>query len=200
MSPTVIAAVVVVVCGGAWILLMAYSTVAARRRVALEAGRELQPGEAARDLPWPAARLLGREDVMGVTRRQFLNRMTVGGIVVGLAQFGMASLDFLWPRLRGGFGATIDVVRRRRPAGGAAGHPGAQVHRRRAVLADAARGQPGGGRQGPRLQGCQHPGHRHLCPVPQVPPPGVQRAVVHAVEVVRVPVPRIEVLLQRRVP
>jgi cytochrome b6-f complex iron-sulfur subunit len=109
MSPTVIAAIVIVLSGGAWLVLMAYSTMVARRREALEEWRELQPGEAAREAPWPAARLLGREDVMGVTRRQFLNRMTVGGVVVGLAQFGMASLDFLWPRLRGGFGAKIDV-------------------------------------------------------------------------------------------
>ncbi|MGH2720056.1 MAG: ubiquinol-cytochrome c reductase iron-sulfur subunit [Actinomycetota bacterium] len=109
MSPTMVAALVVVVSGGAWIVLVGYAGVAARRREAREAGGELRPGQAARELPWPAARLLGREDVSGVTRRQFLNRITVGGILVGLAQFGMASIDFLWPRLRGGFGATIDV-------------------------------------------------------------------------------------------
>jgi cytochrome b6-f complex iron-sulfur subunit len=109
MSPTILAAVVVVLSGGAWIVLMGYSTMAARRREALENRRELQPGEPARTAPYPAARLQGREDAVGVTRRQFLNRMAVSGIVVGLTQFGMASLDFLWPRLRGGFGAKIDV-------------------------------------------------------------------------------------------
>jgi cytochrome b6-f complex iron-sulfur subunit len=109
MSAGPLAGLVVVLSGGAWIVLMAYSTVAARRQEAMEEWRAVQPGEAARQAPWPAARLQGREDVMGVTRRQFLNRMTVSGIVIGLAQFGMASMDFLWPRLRGGFGAKIDV-------------------------------------------------------------------------------------------
>jgi cytochrome b6-f complex iron-sulfur subunit len=101
MNPTVIAVLVVVLSAGAWTLLMSYATVAARRREGIEAS--------AGPAPWPAARLEGREDVTDVTRRQFLNRVTAGGIVVSLAQFGMASLDFLWPRLRGGFGAKIDV-------------------------------------------------------------------------------------------
>lgn len=109
MSGGLLAGLVVVLSGGAWIVLMAYSAVAARRQEAMEEWRQLQPGDPARQAPYPAARLRGSEDVMGVTRRQFLNRMTVAGIVVGLAQFGMASMDFLWPRLRGGFGAKIDV-------------------------------------------------------------------------------------------
>jgi cytochrome b6-f complex iron-sulfur subunit len=109
MSAGILAGLVVILSGGAWIVLMAYSTMAARRQEAIEEWRELQPGDPARQAPYPAARLQGREDVMGVTRRQFLNRMTVAGILIGLAQFGMASLDFLWPRLRGGFGAKIDV-------------------------------------------------------------------------------------------
>jgi cytochrome b6-f complex iron-sulfur subunit len=109
MSPVVLAILVIVLSGGAWIGLLGYSQMQARRQQALEEWRELQPGEAARVAPYPAARLKGREDIMGVTRRQFLNRATVTGIVIGLAQFGMASIDFLWPRLRGGFGAKIDV-------------------------------------------------------------------------------------------
>jgi cytochrome b6-f complex iron-sulfur subunit len=109
MSGGLLAGLVVVLSGGAWIVLMAYSSVAARRQAAIEEWRQLQPGEAARQAPYPAARLRGADDIMGVTRRQFLNRMTVAGILIGLAQFGMASMDFLWPRLRGGFGAKIDV-------------------------------------------------------------------------------------------
>jgi cytochrome b6-f complex iron-sulfur subunit len=109
MNPGLLAGVVVVLSGGAWIVLMEYSAVATRRQEALEEWRELKPGETAPQAPWPAARLQGREDTMGVTRRQFMNRLVVGGMVIGLAQFGMASIDFLWPRLRGGFGAKIDV-------------------------------------------------------------------------------------------
>jgi cytochrome b6-f complex iron-sulfur subunit len=109
MSPTIIAALVLVLSLGAWAVLLGYSTMVARRREAADEWRELQPGETARSTPYPAARLQSSEDVASVTRRQFLNRATVGGIVVGLAQFGMASMDFLWPRLRGGFGAKIDV-------------------------------------------------------------------------------------------
>ena len=109
MKPTIIAALVIVLSAGAWVVLMGYSTMVARRREAMQEWAQLQPGDPARQAPYPAPRLQGREDAVGVTRRQFLNRVTVGGIVVGLAQFGMASLDFLWPRLRGGFGAKIDV-------------------------------------------------------------------------------------------
>ncbi|MGD9794061.1 MAG: ubiquinol-cytochrome c reductase iron-sulfur subunit [Acidimicrobiia bacterium] len=48
---------------------------------------------------------------IGVTRRQFLNR--ANGIMMGLAVsgFGAACLAFLWPVLRGGFGAKINIGR-----------------------------------------------------------------------------------------
>jgi cytochrome b6-f complex iron-sulfur subunit len=48
---------------------------------------------------------------IGVTRRQFLNR--ANGIMMGLAisGFGAACLAFLWPVLKGGFGAKINIGR-----------------------------------------------------------------------------------------
>src|SRR4051812_3218511 len=46
-------------------------------------------------------------ETLGVTRRQFLNRGVVGAFGIGLGGFGLASLAFLWPSLKGGFGSKI---------------------------------------------------------------------------------------------
>jgi cytochrome b6-f complex iron-sulfur subunit len=44
----------------------------------------------------------------GVTRRQFFNRGILGIFGIFLAQFGIAALAFMWPRLRsGGFGSKV---------------------------------------------------------------------------------------------
>ncbi len=49
-------------------------------------------------------------EAMGVTRRQFFNRGILGVFGLFLAQFGIASLAFLWPRLKsGGFGSKVNV-------------------------------------------------------------------------------------------
>lgn len=45
----------------------------------------------------------------GVLRRQFLNRAMAGTFFSVLGVFGLASLGFLWPRVKGGFGADIDA-------------------------------------------------------------------------------------------
>ncbi|MFQ5517123.1 MAG: hypothetical protein ACE5E8_06065, partial [Acidimicrobiia bacterium] len=46
----------------------------------------------------------------GVTRRMFFNRSLSGLWGLFLLQFGLASLAFLWPKLRGGgFGGRIEV-------------------------------------------------------------------------------------------
>lgn len=47
------------------------------------------------------------DDVTGVTRRQFLNRAYLAGVAVGLSNFALASLDYLWPRSTGGYGGKI---------------------------------------------------------------------------------------------
>ncbi|MBT8208203.1 MAG: Rieske 2Fe-2S domain-containing protein [Acidimicrobiia bacterium] len=49
------------------------------------------------------------KDEYDVTRRQFLNRSLVGIFGIFLAQFAIAGLAFFWPKLKGGFGAKIDV-------------------------------------------------------------------------------------------
>lgn len=45
----------------------------------------------------------------GVLRRQFLNRAMAGTFFSVLGVFGLASLSFAWPRVKGGFGADIDA-------------------------------------------------------------------------------------------
>ena len=45
-----------------------------------------------------------------VTRRQFFNRGILGIFGIFLAQFGIATLAFMWPRLRsGGFGSKVNA-------------------------------------------------------------------------------------------
>lgn len=49
-------------------------------------------------------------DAYGVTRRQFFNRGILGIFGLFLAQFGIASLAFMWPRLKsGGFGSKVNA-------------------------------------------------------------------------------------------
>jgi cytochrome b6-f complex iron-sulfur subunit len=48
-------------------------------------------------------------ETLGVTRRQFLNRSTVGVSVFGLSAFGASIIGFLWPSSSGGFGSKIRV-------------------------------------------------------------------------------------------
>lgn len=57
----------------------------------------------------PVAWVPPDEDVLGVTRRQFFNRSIVTFWLVGLGGFGTAVLAFLWPKLGGGFGSTINI-------------------------------------------------------------------------------------------
>lgn len=69
-------------------------------------------GEAAAEEP-PHDPLLEREAVtsaeMGVTRRSFFNRSLLAIFGIFLGQFAIASLAFLWPKLKGGFGTPINV-------------------------------------------------------------------------------------------
>jgi cytochrome b6-f complex iron-sulfur subunit len=71
-----------------------------------EAGEQAEP-------PPPSDPLMEREDVsaaeFGQTRRSFFNRALLAIFGIFLAQFGIASLAMLWPRLSGGFGTPINV-------------------------------------------------------------------------------------------
>ena len=48
-------------------------------------------------------------EVIGVNRRQFLNRSIVGTSAFGLSAFGASLIAFLWPSSSGGFGSRIRV-------------------------------------------------------------------------------------------
>lgn len=123
MSPQVLAGLVIAVSVAAWFGFLGYITLFRRKEAegtipvpeaeAGLAGATPAPGAAGYVLEAPVARRerarRPEEDAQGITRRQFLNRAWVTSILVGLAQFSMASLDFLYPRLRGGLGSKITV-------------------------------------------------------------------------------------------
>jgi cytochrome b6-f complex iron-sulfur subunit len=48
-------------------------------------------------------------ETLGVSRRQFLNRSIVNLMGFSLGVFGLASIAFLWPQAKGGFGSKIKV-------------------------------------------------------------------------------------------
>ena len=60
------------------------------------------------DVPEPRPLLRG-PDLSDVGRRKFLLRALGFAFLAGLGQFALASIDFLFPRLRGGFGAKIEA-------------------------------------------------------------------------------------------
>jgi cytochrome b6-f complex iron-sulfur subunit len=90
----------------AWLLFMAYLW--ARPEAAPRIGSILVPSQARPGLGQgsTALRVRGRrhDETAGVTRRQFLNRAYVAAVLVGLANFALASLDYLWPRAVEGAG------------------------------------------------------------------------------------------------
>jgi cytochrome b6-f complex iron-sulfur subunit len=87
------------------------TTVLRPSRAAAAARTQPAPAEAA-DAPPPVDPLETRPEISAedydVTRRQFLNRGILGVFGIFLAQFGIAALAFMWPRLRsGGFGSKV---------------------------------------------------------------------------------------------
>jgi len=54
-----------------------------------------------------ASREPATEEDLGVTRRQFFNRGIVAGILLATADLGAASLAFIWPSSKGGYGGKI---------------------------------------------------------------------------------------------
>lgn len=119
MSAGVVAGLVVAVSLAAWAAFMAFLALGGKRHLAEAEEEEVLEGaavagtpgyvvELATPEPKPKARRV-EDDAAGVTRRQFLNRGLSVGLLTGLAQFSIASLDFLFPRLRGGLGTKITV-------------------------------------------------------------------------------------------
>jgi cytochrome b6-f complex iron-sulfur subunit len=70
-----------------------------------EAGRELVAAGPSAPVPFVPP----DPEALGVSRRQFLNRGIVTGMVLGLSGFGASVLAFLWPQVKGGFGSKITV-------------------------------------------------------------------------------------------
>ena len=104
------AAVVVASSVVAWALFMAY--LRARPEAAPRVESSLAPAQSAVSAPGTIIERTPRprssaNDVAGVTRRQFLNRAYVAAVLVGLFNFALASLDYLWPRNAGGLGGKL---------------------------------------------------------------------------------------------
>lgn len=145
MSPGTIALVVVAASILAFALFMVNVTIRRQRQANAGEGRpetgppstELEPKPSVRPQPAEA----GQTDItvqtvpkpqrkpltpeqMAVSRRQFLNRSWTASFAAFLGFFGMGSLSFLWPKLTGGFGTTInagnydDILKQVGPEGG----------------------------------------------------------------------------------
>ena len=56
---------------------------------------------------WSASRITA--NAYGVTRRKFFNRALAAVFGLFLAQFALASLWFVWPKLKGGFGTPVNA-------------------------------------------------------------------------------------------
>jgi cytochrome b6-f complex iron-sulfur subunit len=107
------------------VLAAALFTVAWRREDAVSAPverprrvrrtREPEPApepEAEEEVPLDPLETRPEIDAAGydVTRRQFFNRGVLGVFGIFLAQFGIAALAFMWPKLRsGGFGSKVNA-------------------------------------------------------------------------------------------
>jgi cytochrome b6-f complex iron-sulfur subunit len=57
----------------------------------------------------PAVYVPPDPEVVGFTRRQFLNRSSIVLMIAAISSFGAACVAFLWPKLSGGFGSKITV-------------------------------------------------------------------------------------------
>jgi cytochrome b6-f complex iron-sulfur subunit len=94
-----IIAIVVIVVVDVFAIVFGLSFVRARReqRAREDAATAAALGEARPTAPKP------------VSRRDFFRRSLVSSVLLYSAQFGGATLAFLWPNLRGGFGAVINA-------------------------------------------------------------------------------------------
>jgi cytochrome b6-f complex iron-sulfur subunit len=76
--------------------------------VAARTGTAVEPAVDRAPAPWSPP----DPEAIGVSRRQFLNRATVGLMGAGLGTFAAASfVAFLWPTATGGFGGRVPVGR-----------------------------------------------------------------------------------------
>lgn len=80
---------------------------AIERAVAAERRHQLLP--ATRQAAPPSASTPPGPELVGVTRRQFLNRSILNMVLLALSGLGSATLAFLWPRPSGAFGSKVTL-------------------------------------------------------------------------------------------
>ncbi|HEX9717948.1 MAG TPA: Rieske 2Fe-2S domain-containing protein, partial [Actinomycetota bacterium] len=100
LSTGTVAALVVIVVIDLFAMVFGLSFVRARRAARAEVAAPGAPtvrGEAPPKAPRP------------VTRREFFRRSLLASLGVFTAEFGGATLAFLWPSLKGGFGSLINA-------------------------------------------------------------------------------------------
>jgi cytochrome b6-f complex iron-sulfur subunit len=98
------AIIIVAALVGLFLLLLVGAFI--RSRQAATVFREAAAGKVARpepETPKPAKR------PSPVSRRDFFRRSLLASIGLFSAEFGLASIAFVWPNLRGGFGSVVDV-------------------------------------------------------------------------------------------
>ena len=98
LSSGTIAALVVIAVVDLFAIIFGLSFVRARRAARVDVGR---PGAPAARAEAPA------KTPKPVTRREFFRRSLIVSFGVFAAEFGGATLAFLWPNLKGGFGSVI---------------------------------------------------------------------------------------------
>ena len=136
-----------------------------------------------------------------VSRRQFFNRSIITTMAISIGAFGAAAISFLYAKSAGGFGGKVDA---------GISLAGAQAYwdaNKAPYYVPEARTylQPYPVQDVPKAKkvpeyalGDPRHGAGHRRAVPEVRAPGLPRAVVPDLAVVRVPVPRLEVQPGRR--
>jgi cytochrome b6-f complex iron-sulfur subunit len=103
MNHEAFAILIVVVLFGLFLLLIAATLIRSRYAAKVfkqaAAGAQPRPEEEAKETKKPKP----------VSRREFFRRSLLASLGLFTAEFGAASLAFIWPNLRGGFGAVIDL-------------------------------------------------------------------------------------------
>jgi cytochrome b6-f complex iron-sulfur subunit len=103
VSRDTFAVIIVVALFGLFLLLLVAALFRSRRAAATF--REAARGAVPRPPPEEKREVRPRP----VSRREFFRRSLLTSVSLFGLQFGAASLAFLWPNLRGGFGAVIDL-------------------------------------------------------------------------------------------
>ena len=105
MTRETFAILIVAALFGLFLLLLVASLIRARQAAAVFK----KTAEGAVPRPEAAAEKAEKAKPKPVSRREFFRRSLLTSLGLFGAQFGAASLAFLWPNLRGGFGSIIDL-------------------------------------------------------------------------------------------